>query len=282
MSKRNDEFRDAYGEASGSAPISAGTDICRVGIKLPAFWPRDPVVWFTQVESQFSVAGITADSTKYHHVLSQIDQQYAAEVRDIVLNPPDTGKYEKLKTELIKRLTISREREVKQLLTHEDLGDRKPSQFLRHLQNLAGKEVPEDFLKTLWTSRLPSNIQTAIASQTSTSLEALADLADRIQDLVQPPVVASTSFTRDPLLETVAKQLVELSKQVNAITLNQASRSRSRSHNNNGKSRNRSRSRSKSSYTKYPTCWYHSRFGDKAHSCVKPCDYSSENKQGSR
>jgi hypothetical protein len=32
---------------------------------------------------------------------------------------------------------------------HEEMGDRKPSQFLRHLKSLA-PEVPDDFLRSIW------------------------------------------------------------------------------------------------------------------------------------
>ncbi|GBP34514.1 hypothetical protein EVAR_29911_1 [Eumeta japonica] len=74
----------------------------------------------------------------------------------------------------------SKERKLKQLLMHEELGDRKPSQFLRHLQGLAGPDISNDLLITIWTSRLPQNIQTVIAGQTAPTLELLADLADRV------------------------------------------------------------------------------------------------------
>lgn len=153
---------------------------------MPAFYPEKPALWFAQLESQFVLANISTDATKYHNALGHLDPIYAAEVEDIIIAPPATNKYERLKDELVKRLSASREKKVKQLLTHEELGDRKPSQFLRHLRNLAGPGVPEEFLKTIWTSRLPSGTQTIIASQQKASLEEVAELADRIHDLVPP------------------------------------------------------------------------------------------------
>lgn len=166
----SDNFADATSgeETVNLGSRSSGSDICRVAARLPPFWPQEPAVWFAQVEGQFLLAGITTDETKFYYVLSTLEYQYAAEV-----------KYEKLKSELIKRLSASREREVKQLLVHEELGDRKPSQFLRHLRHLAGPNMPDDFLKTIWTSRLPQNIQTVVASQPQSTLESLAELADR-------------------------------------------------------------------------------------------------------
>lgn len=127
-----------------------------------------------------------------------------------------------MKTELIKRLSASQELKVKQSLMHEELGDRKPSQFLRHLSNLAGSSVPDDFVKTLWSSRLPSNIQTILASQSDLPLDKLADLADKIHELAPsvPYQVASTAHSAPTsaqgmpttVIETMANQISELTK----------------------------------------------------------------------
>jgi hypothetical protein len=67
----------------------------------------------------------------------------------------------------------SREQVIRQLLTLEEMGDRKPSQFLRHLRGLA-PDMPEEFLYTIWSRRLPPNIQTILAGQQECSLDAPA------------------------------------------------------------------------------------------------------------
>jgi hypothetical protein len=263
----------------------SGSDIYRVGIRVAPFWPDKPAIWFAQLEGQFVISNITADTTKFYYVISQLDNQFAAEVEDIIVSPPASNKYEKLKSELIKRLSASKEKKVKQLLMHEELGDRKPSQFLRHLQNLAGPGVPEDFVKTIWTSRLPHSMQQIIASQTTSPLEVLADLADRIQDIAPPtPVVASTSavsaVNTSSALEEMAKQIAELTRQVNYLST-ERSRSRSQAR-RNYRGRSTSVHRSDSRYRKQPLCWYHAKFGSKANKCVSPCDFRSENTKGSR
>ena len=48
--------------------------INRVTMKLPPFYRTKPVVWFRRMESQFVVAGITNDTTKYHHILAAIPE----------------------------------------------------------------------------------------------------------------------------------------------------------------------------------------------------------------
>lgn len=252
-------------------------DVFRVGVRVPPFWPEKPAIWFAQIEGQFAISNITADTTKFYYVVSHLDPRYAAEVEDIIVNPPATDKYAILKAELIKRLSESREKKVHQLLTHEELGDRKPSQFLRHLQHLAGPKVPEEFLRTIWSSRLPSNIQSIIASQASARLDVLADLADRIHDVVpRGHQVAATSTHGVSEMDVMCKQMTELTKQVQILTqkVNDLSRpSRSNRREDRSKSRqNRSQSRSK-----YSTCWYHYKFGAKATKCVQPCDFQPEN-----
>lgn len=252
-------------------------DVFRVGVKLPPFWPDEPAVWFAQVEGHFMLSRISDDKTKFYYIVSQLEHRYAAEVKDIIISPPPGCSYDTLKTELIKRLSQSREKEVKQLLTHEELGDRRPSQFLRHLRHLAGSEVPEEFLKSIWTSRLPPHVQTAIASQPRSDLNSLADLADAVMDIVQTtPMAASTATANNINLETMSRQIAELTRKVEALsTSNRRSRPPDR------KQRNRSQTRSQSNYRRYPQCWYHSKFGAKARKCQKPCDFS-ENSQGGR
>lgn len=250
------------------------SDIFRVGVRLPPFWPEEPAVWFAQIEGSFALSGVKDDDTKYNYVSAQLEHRYAAEVKDILINPPAKGKYDKLKSELIKRLSASREKELTQLLMHEELGDRRPSAFLRHLQHLAGPNIPDDFIKTVWTSRLPGNIQIVVASQPESSLLALADLADKVHDLVPPaPQVASTSADAVPnsMIEKLTKEIAQLSRQVQALsTRDSRSRNRDRSQ-RHGKSN----TRSQSNYRKYPTCVFHHRYGDKARRCLKPCDYES-------
>lgn len=252
-------------------------DICRIGVRPPPFWPEEPAVWFAQLEGNFALAGIKDDETKYYYVQSTLEHRYAAEVKDIILSPPAKGKYEKIKSELIKRLSTTRAKQVQQLMVHEELGDRRPAQFLRHLQHLAGPNVPEEFILSMWTSRLPNNIQTAIASQPNMSLQELADLADRVFDIVpaSPQVAAAQAHT--PMLDAIAKQLEALTQRVKSISTRGRS-SRSKSQND----RSSSTTRSESNYRRFPTCWFHFKFGKKATKCLKPCDYKQGNSQGSR
>ncbi|XP_069356032.1 uncharacterized protein [Maniola hyperantus] len=253
-------------------------------IRIPPFWPEDPELWFAQIEGQFEIAGVVSENTKFYYITSNLSSQYSKEVKDIITSPPDRNRYTKLKEELIKRLSASRDRKIQQLLKHEELGNRKPSQFLRHLLGLAGSSVPEDFIKSIWCSRLPASIQTLIASQPAGSLEDLAHLADRVCDIVSPVPQVSTSTAAPTAsvhsVESMALEIAELKEAVKNLTMqlnrqNRQSRQRERSASNR-------RNRSQSSYRKYPECWYHAKFGSKATKCVKPCNFASGNQQSGR
>ncbi|KAL0810116.1 hypothetical protein ABMA28_015326 [Loxostege sticticalis] len=277
------EFEDARGAPSDTSDARVSIDrgdVFKVGARVPPFWPEEPEIWFAQVEGQFAISGITSDITKFNYVIGQLDNQYSREVKDIIINPPANDRYQKLKTELIKRLSASNEKKLKQLLMHEELGDRKPSSFLRHLKSLAGLEVHDDFLKTIWISRLPHAIQTVLAGQSSkATLDDLADLADRVNELAAstPRVAAVSQPVPGSVLSDLTREVAELRKQLQELASH--SRGRSRQPNRN---RSTSRHRSLSNYRKFPMCWYHNKFGDKAKKCIHPCDFKSGNASGSR
>lgn len=275
-------------EENGGMYAPKSREVARVAIRVPPFWPEEPEIWFAQIEGQFANSGITSDTSKFNCIIGHLDNQYTKEVKDVVINPPATGKYEKLKTELIKRLTVSNEKKLKQLLMHEELGDRKPSTFLRHLSGLAGKDVPDDFLKIIWISRLPGNIQTVLAGRSPMEpLVDLADLADRIADIVSttPHIAAAAcpSTSHESEVSALTREVAELRRQVQQLTMHSGNRSRPRSRRQpRSRGASSSSNRSQSSYRKYPVCWYHSKFGENANRCVKPCDFKSVNSKGSR
>ncbi|XP_029667277.1 uncharacterized protein LOC115237978 [Formica exsecta] len=158
------------------------TSVNKIGIRIPPFWPEDAELWFAQLEGTFTSCDIEDDATKYAYVLSRIEPKQAREIKDIT-QPPPRQKYEAIRKMLIQRLTASQDQRIKQLLEHEKLRDRKPSQFLRHLKTLAGITVSDELLRTLSLGQLPMQMQAILAMRAQDKLEDVAEQADRIHEI---------------------------------------------------------------------------------------------------
>lgn len=263
--------------------------ISRLAVRLPPFWPHNPVLWFAQVEASFSYAGITADNTKFSLVVSQLDQRYASEVQDIITTPPAENAYERLKTELIRRIAASEEDRIRQVLTQEEIGDRKPSQYLRHLRSKVDTgTVPDNLLRTIWSNRLPPQVKAIIATQSNMSLDAVAELADRIQDAIAPcSQVSTVNIPTSVTSITPAVSRAEYDALAAKVDLLCSQMATLLSRGNTSRRRDRSRQRSQSRSTSHSAsdsrstvCWYHRRYGDDAKKCTSPCTYP--NVQGGR
>lgn len=179
-------------------PPAAPAPVGHVAVRLPPYWPKDPQVWFLQVELHFQLANITAQLTRFRHVASVLPPDIASEVADILTNPPPNNPYDCLKATLLQRTTESTRRRLQQLLSAEELGDRTPSQLLRKMQALLGDRLPsfdQALLKELFLQRLPPTAQMILAAASDVSLPDLAALADRIMEVAATTVAATFPAT---------------------------------------------------------------------------------------
>lgn len=200
--------------------------------------------------------------------VSHIETRHAKEIKDLITLPPGANKYETIKKTLIQRLSVSQEQQIRQLLEHEEIGDRKPSQFLRHLQNLAGVTVPESLLRTLWMGILPPQLQAILTTRSADNLNEVADQADRFHE-VTCRTIAVAGIQPNPEKQTLEQKIEALSKQVADLNLRLA-RPRKK-----GEEQRRARSRSRSAKRTQEDniCFYHRRFKEKAQKCTQPCEY---------
>lgn len=266
---------------SGSASAFGGPDLAAVtvNLKLPPFWPADPELWFAQIEAQFACRRITAQRSKFDHVVASLTPEVAAEVRDLLLKPPTDNAYNLLKEQLTKRTTASEQRKLQLLFHGEELGDRKPTQLLRRMQQLLGDRpglTDTSFLQELFLQRLPHNVRMVLASTPdTTSLEKLAELADKIMEVATPPLAAIDASVPDPpeSATKLAKEVEGLRADISRLEkmFQKLSRSRSSS---------RHSSRRSPTPTKDPLCWYHRRYGENAKKCHSPCAWSTNEQAG--
>ncbi|XP_071447795.1 uncharacterized protein [Hetaerina americana] len=198
-----------------------------VVMRVPPFCLEKPQLWFAELKGNFRLAGITDDTDTFWVVVANLDTRYAQVVEDIIVNPPLTDRYKRLREELAWRVSPSEEQRIKQLLGKEDMDDHRPSQFLRHLRSLAGGAVPDDLLRTIWLSRLPRPVHAILITQASTSLADLAALADKVAEVTHSPFAAAVAL--NPVISAPMEKIEILSQQVAALAKERGAHSRPRS-----------------------------------------------------
>lgn len=83
--------------------------------------------------------------------------------------------YDILKVQLIKRTAASEQRKLQQLINGEELGDCKPTQLLRRMQQLLNDKLSSSadtnsFLRGLFLQRLPTNVRGGFKRRSLTSV----------------------------------------------------------------------------------------------------------------
>lgn len=245
--------------------------VAAVSVKLPSFWPSDVELWFSLCEAEFDICKISRQETMFGHIIRALPQEIAQEVRDLIVSRPSTDPYDELKAAIIKRTSVSEHSRLRQLLSEEELGDRKPSQLLRRMRHLLGhRNFDEGLLRQLFVQRLPLHAQAILATSKDTvPLEDVADIADRILEAPAPPPAAVAAVSRQ---DHLTDRIDRLEKTVNRLAERISSLCDSR------KSRGRSKSIDQSERTGPPgVCWYHRKYDTAATKCVQPCNFQSGN-----
>lgn len=269
------------GDGEATPPTVAPPALAAVSVKLPPFWPTDPEVWFAQVEAQFTTRGISAQKTMFDYVISSLSPEFAMEVRDLLLKPPTENPYNTLKAQLIKRTAASEQRKLQQLISGEELGDRKPTQLLRRMQQLLGDKLgasadTNSFLRELFLQRLPANVRMVLASADSTTtLDKLADMADKVMEVAATPSVSAVTTPAnapDPEVKQLREEVSRLADLVASLT---TTSNRSRRRSSSRPRRSDSPAATGGSQNNDSFCWYHAKFGSAAQKCKEPCTWGN-------
>lgn len=273
------------GEDPQQPPQQPPAAVQAVQLKLPPFWSADPELWIAQVEAQFRTRGITQDSTKYDYVVGSLGTETAIELRDVLLRPPEDEKYETLKQALLKRNVLSDQKRIHELLSQEDLGDRRPSQVLRRMQQLVGdnKSIDDQLLRSLFIQKLPSTLQAILVTAGDINISDLGEMADKMMEVTSFGGVNSTTphQTMTAEVSSLRQEVQELKEMIQGIVINSVTSRESRPRKSSrDSSRGRSPFRRPRDASKHPLCWYHHRFGEKSHRCEQPCAWNEQQGNG--
>ncbi|GBL82873.1 hypothetical protein AVEN_106390-1 [Araneus ventricosus] len=214
------------------------------------------------MESQFTLAGVTSEITKFHHIVVALQPKELEVVGDIMLNPPADELYDALRKKMCSQYADWEEQRLRDLIFGMHLGDRKPSRLLLEMRSKAENKISEELLKSLFLQRLPTHVQQILAISND-KLHRLAEMADGIMAAATDTVAIRAVTSEEANLQTT---LMEISSRLSRLEASSRSRSR--------ESGRRFRPRSASKEVRNPAhCWYHQRFKQRAQQCRPPCSF---------
>lgn len=266
-------------------------EVATLSRKLPPFWKIDPVLWFTQVEAVFATARISQPLTMFQYIISALDIDVLSQVSDIVKNP-GRSPYDEIKSRLIQVYSDSEHKRITKLLEASQLGNQKPSAFLRQMTQLANGAVSNDMLRTLWLRNLPTRVQAILAATAQDDVHKLAEVADKILEVDRSTEIYSNSSNQE-LLNQLTSNVASLKLQVDNLT---RQLSQQNIWHNRGRSPFRRNYPTRSPHNKRPAtsaetsparqnsrqrahqrgyCFFHHKFGKKARKCEQPCSWTT-------
>ena len=104
------------------------------------------------------------------------------------------GRVQHLEGTTFQQTSASEQRHLHMLFISEELGDHKPMQLLHCMQELVGDSTgptsDSSFLRDLFLQQLPSHVRMVLALSGDLSLDALAQLADKVMEVTSPTISA--------------------------------------------------------------------------------------------
>ena len=210
-----------------------------VSLKLPVFWSQQPSVWFAQAEAQFAIREIKDETTKYYYLVAALDQETAVRVLDDLQVVPKSKPYSTLKQRLVDTFVMSDYEKAAAILHMPPLGDQKPSQMMDRMLGLLGSSDAKILLRQVFLERLPEQVRSVLVHSGEDDNRKLAKAADKLYEAHQ---TCTTS--------------------VNKITNKKPASKPSADKPQDNKTR---------------MCYFHKKFGAKAHKCVIPCSWEAGN-----
>ncbi|KAK3888601.1 hypothetical protein Pcinc_007327 [Petrolisthes cinctipes] len=247
----------------------------------PPFVEDSPDIWIIQLDLYFARAQIVQQEVKFQTAASLLPAHHVMEFIDMIRDP-SVQAYDEFCGALMSRLGKSTEENLRSILAAQQLGDRKPSQFLRHLLELTKPHITDKdspLVRHIFLQAMPDKSLPFLQFlPPETPLDTLAGTADRVvsslnQASAAVDAVSSTEFLSNqdyPLAQANSARLDKISQTLDEICyqlkrISSDSRSRSTS-----KDRRNFRRHSVSGDRSNKICWYHNKFGSKANKCVLP------------
>ncbi|KAK3885654.1 hypothetical protein Pcinc_010140 [Petrolisthes cinctipes] len=227
----------------------------------PPFVEDSPDIWIIQLDLYFARAQIVQQEVKFQTAASLLPAHHVMEFIDMIRDS-SVQAYDELWGALRSRLGKSTEENLRSILAAQQLGDRKPSQFLRHLLELTKPHITDKdspLVRQIFLQAMPDKSLPFLQFlPPETPLDTLAGTADRVvsslnQASAAVDAVSSTEFLSNqdcPLaransarLDKISQTLDEICHHLKRISSDSRSRSTSK-HRRNFRRHSVSRDRS--------------------------------------
>ena len=90
--------------------------------RIATFYASDVELWFNQIETQFALHQIDDDDERYSLTCAALSGEIASDVRDMLLQPFRSNKYDSLKAILIERRGLTTPERVNKVISGERIG----------------------------------------------------------------------------------------------------------------------------------------------------------------
>ena len=292
------------------------------GAFIPTYNASDPELWTSLVEMAFDAYEVKEENKKVFLTIAALPVAMQSSARDYLVNN-ESKDFAHLKEFIIKTTAIPDQVRMKKLLSDTPIGDRKPSEYLRYLRELSGRNLERDspLLKSIFMEKIPSEISVVLELFVDEDFDRIASMADRMQARLQLPgtsTIAALNAGQD--IKNVRSKIEfdseQISSSINSLKLEATSNQESLksavtsihqqlqmlSANFNtsisslqqqitalsaqvhkGLKRNyRERSdsaRHRTGENDSQTCYFHRKFGNRAHKCIAPCSWLNTSAQ---
>ncbi|CAI5678667.1 unnamed protein product [Oreochromis niloticus] len=181
--KVEDDAGSALDASAAASPPPPAAAAFAVALKLPDFWLHDPPSWFVHVEAQLALRSISADATKYHHVVALLDPLATRRTMTLLREPPTQGKYAALKGLLLRRYALSDAERAEKLLSLSGLGGGTALELMENMLSLLGPDDGGFLFAHLFLRQLPAAVRAGLANSpflATRDYRSLAEEADQI------------------------------------------------------------------------------------------------------
>lgn len=267
---------------SSEENISAAFAISRLPMPKLSESLHNLELYFDSLQYWFDACGVTSDAKKFSTIMAQIPIGDLSEIKTEMGDVPNLAKYEFIKPILVAYFSDAQQKRFREVINDVILGDTKPFQLYAQIKRLAGDLLTESALIELWAARLPEIAHAAVVQMKSLPIKDRLVAADAlvdslclrgIQNNIQQVGVGEKGKSNEiSTLEKLSLQIAELEKSVRRII--------------------EVRLEGKEIFRKVQgllvlirddkwLCWYHFKYGTKAHQCIEPCNFEKLNSKSS-